>query len=356
MGILDLFRRKAEPVETRASGTGYTAQLIGAREAWIRGGGGLAEMTSTVQACVGLWESALATADVEGAPQLTRPTMALLGRSLALRGEFVGLLRDGQVIPASDWDLSTRNGRPRAYRLSIPEAGGGRSETALAAEVFHVAIGAEPSAPWSGVAPLRRARLSAELLEAIETALAEAWREAPVGSQVVPFPESPDTDMEALARDFRGRRGRVLIRESVNVAAAGGAAPNTDWKPQDVTPDMSGMAPVQTLEAARGAVCLAFGVLPAMLHPSVMGPAIREVQRHLAQWTLEPVAKLVAAEASDKLGLPVRVDVVRPLQAYDAGGKARALSTIIEATARAKEAGLSPGEFAAALKMLDIEG
>ena len=33
-------------------------------------------------------------------------------------------------------------------------------------------------------------------------------------------------------------RGRVLLRESVHVSAAGGAAPAQDWRPQDVTPDL----------------------------------------------------------------------------------------------------------------------
>ncbi len=40
-------------------------------------------------------------------------------------GEAVFLIRD-RLIPATDWDISTRDGTPRAYRLGIPEAGGGR--------------------------------------------------------------------------------------------------------------------------------------------------------------------------------------------------------------------------------------
>lgn len=49
MGIFDLFKRKEPQTETRATG-GYTAQLIGAREAWIAGRDGLADTTATVQA------------------------------------------------------------------------------------------------------------------------------------------------------------------------------------------------------------------------------------------------------------------------------------------------------------------
>ena len=78
--------------------------------------------------------------------------------------------------------------------------------------------------PWQGTSPLRRSSLTAELLQTLETTLAEVYANAPIGSQVVPFPESPGVDLETLGRGFKGRRGRVLLRESVNVAAAGGAA------------------------------------------------------------------------------------------------------------------------------------
>lgn len=78
---------------------------------------------------------------------------------------------------------------------------------------------------------------------------------------------------------------------------------------------------------------------------------VREAQRHLAQWTLEPIAKLISEEASAKLGGAVQIDVVRPLQAYDAGGKARAFSAMVKAMAEAKAAGIDPGPV---LHMLDF--
>ena len=187
MGLLDIFRRKADPVETRSSGTGYTSQIIAARQSYISGVSDLAELTSTVQSCVSLWEGALAGADVEGTDYLDRHTMAILGRSLALRGEAVFLIRD-RLVAATDWDLSTVDGQPRAYRMSLAEAGGARSTTALAGEVLHVRIGSDSYAPWTGTAPLRRAALSANLLHEIETALRDTFRDAPIGSQVLPFP------------------------------------------------------------------------------------------------------------------------------------------------------------------------
>jgi len=65
---------------------------------------------------------------------------------------------------------------------------------------------------------------------------------------------------------------------------------------------------------------------------------VREAQRHLAQWVLEPVGKVLAEEASAKLGNEVRVDLVRPLQAFDIGGKARAVLALVNAGLSAEAA------------------
>lgn len=355
MSIFDRLFRRADPpkVETRAAAMGYTADLLAARAEWLAGRSGVGELTSTVQACVSLWEGAFALADVDGTSLLTRRNLAMFARSIALRGEAVFLIREDRLLPVTDWDLSTRDGKPRAYRASISEVGGGRSETVLAAEVLHVTIGSSPAAPWAGTSPLHRASLSAGLLQAVEAALGDVYRDAPIGSQIVPFPESGEDDMAALSRSFRGRRGRVLLRESVNVTAAGGPAPVQDWKPASMTPDIQGLAPIESLQAARAGVLTAYGVLPALFGDGAQGQLVREAQRHLCQWTLQPLAMLLAEEATEKLGVPVMIDTLRPVQAYDVGGRARAFAGLIEGMARAKEAGLTPEETNLALTQVN---
>lgn len=353
MNILQRLFGRAQPQERRSSGAAYTAEIRAARASYIAGRSGLGELTSTVQACVSLWEAGMAMARVEGTDLLDRRSMALLARSVALRGEALFLIRDDGLVPVADWDLSTRNGRPRAYRLSVSEAGGGRSETALAAEVLHLRIGSDPVAPWIGTAPLRRASLTAELLHSLEAALGEVYAMAPLGSQVVPMPENPEVDNETLGRDFRGRRGRVLLRESVQVTAAGGPAPAADWRPADLTPDLSRSMAAETLEAARSGILSVFGVLPGLMSPATTGPLVREAQRHLAQWTLQPFAEILAEEASQKLGTPVAIDVMGPTQSFDAGGSARAVQGLISAMVEAKAGGLTPAEIAAAFGAVD---
>ena len=255
-------------------------------------------------------------------------------------------------MPCSDWDLTTRFAKPTAYRVGIPDTGGGKTQTALAGEVLHLRIGADVGMPYVGQSPLRRARLTAGLLQTVEAALSEVFNNAPLGSSVIPFPEAPDTDMADLARGFRGFRGKVMVRESVNVTAAGAVAPQTDLSPRDVTPDLSKAMTKETLVVAKASVEMVYGVLPGLSNVSTTGPLVREAQRHLAQWALQPVAVMIGQEASEKLGGKVELDVMRPLQAYDAGGRARTVTAVVQALATAKEAGIDPET---ALKLVDWE-
>jgi len=342
------FKRKTE---TRAtSGTGYTAQMIQARTAYITGTSGRAELTATVQGAVTLWENGLSVADVTGTDLLTRRALAIAGRMLALRGEALFYIMDEALIPVSDWDLSTRLSRPTAYRLTLPDISGGKSVTALAGEVLHFRIGADAIQPWFGTAPLKRSSLSADLLEIIERALVEVYGDAPLGSSIVPMPETPETDLADIARGFRGSRGKVLVRESVQVQAAGGPAPAQDWRANDLTPDLSKALLDKTLDQARDQINAAFGILPGLNNKATTGPMVREAQRHLASWTLQPMAEGMAEEATDKLGNTVTLDVMRPLQAFDAGGRARTVTALVKALAEAKAAGVDP---AMALNLVD---
>jgi len=344
------FKRKEPAIEHRSSGTGYTTQVMQARADYISGVDGVAELTGTVQGCVSLWEGGLSLADVDGTDMLTPRVLALAARALAMRGEAVFVISDTGLLPCSDWDLTTRFSKPVAYRVGIPDTGGGTTQTVLAAEVLHLRIGCDMGMPYVGQSPLRRARLTAGLLQTMESALSEVYANAPLGSSVIPFPEAPDQDMSDLARGFRGFRGKVLVRESVNVTAAGGPAPQTDLKPSDVSPDLSRAMTKETLSAARSSIEMVFGVLPGLSNISTTGPMVREAQRHLAQWALMPIAAMIGQEASEKLGSPVALDVMRPLQAFDAGGRARALGAIVQTLALAKEAGVDPSE---ALKLVD---
>lgn len=80
---------------------------------------------------------------------------------------------------------------------------------------------------------------------------------------------------------------------------------------------------------------------------------VREAQRHLAQLVLQPIANVMAEEATEKLGTAVTIDCVRPMQAFDHGGKARAFGAMLQAYATAKEAGLDGATLNDALQFVD---
>lgn len=350
MGIRDIFRRK--PVETRSADTGYTAQIIAARHAHIAGSASLADLSAAVQSSVTLWEGGLSLADVRGTDLLTPRALALSARALALRGEAVFLIRD-RLIPVSDWDLTTRDGVPRSYRLQMGEAGGARSEIALAGEVIHFRIGSSMATPWAGSSPLSRSQLSAQLLAEVEGALRDTFRDAPIGSQIVPMPEGTADAMETIRLGMRGRRGSALVIEGVAQATAAGLHPQIGKSPDQLSPDLARTMADRILVEAKGAIFSAFGILPGLQNPATTGPMVREAQRHLAQLILQPIAGMMAEEASDKLGSKVTLDVVRPMQAFDAGGKARALSTMVMALAQAKGAGIEGATLQDALSFID---
>jgi len=105
MGMLSRIFGRPEKIEARSSGTGYTGLIMAARESYISGASGLAELSAAVQSSVSLWEGGFALADVKGTDLLTRRVMAITARALALRGEAVFLINGAGLVACSDWDL-----------------------------------------------------------------------------------------------------------------------------------------------------------------------------------------------------------------------------------------------------------
>jgi hypothetical protein len=175
--------------------------------------------------------------------------------------------------------LATRDGEPRVYRVSVPEVGGGRSETVLAGEVLHVRIRADAATAWAGQAPLRRAAISAGLLHELESALRDTFMDAPLGSQILSL--DMGEGWERMRGALRGRGGASLFVEYLtHPHAAGAPAPKRDGA-TSLAPILRDSMTVEHLEQARSAILMAFGVLPAMLNQAATGPA--RVTPHVAQ-------------------------------------------------------------------------
>ena len=74
------FKRKTAE-ETRSSGSGFTAEIVAAREAYVSGRRGIAELTATAQGAVTLWEGGLGHRFTGPAvPNALRAVSGLAGR------------------------------------------------------------------------------------------------------------------------------------------------------------------------------------------------------------------------------------------------------------------------------------
>ena len=324
--------------ETRQA-QGFTSEIIAARQQFFSGSRGVAEATATVEACVSLWERAFTAADVSERWRsiITPARLALIGRSLAKRGQFVGLVdssgSDITLTPAVDWDASTRRGEPIAYRIQVPEAGGGFEITALADEVVDIRINVDPTTPWHGQSPLRKARLTADILEAIETGLGDVVS-SPWGAQVVPMPRLPNEAYQHSIRDLldrlRFKRGGLVMYESTQVMNSSTQTPRGDWDNKNLTPNINGLELPIHWEAVRNGVLAAYGIPPILFSAGAQSAALREGQRHAVLWSLAPVAKVASAELARKLDDPeLSLDLTTPLQAADSAGRARAVGVLV---------------------------
>lgn len=345
--MLKWFRRDKR--EARAV-DGYTEMALLARAEAISGAG--AELSGIVAGCVSLWANGLAMADTD-AEIFTPEVLASIGRELATVGNSVWYIGPDGLVPVFEWDVTTEQGRPRAYRLSVPDIRGPQQVHALAGEVLHFRVGADVRAPWRGVAPLQRAQLSAGLLNATESALAEVFRDAPLGSQVLAMPETTAEAKASLAASFRGRRGRVLVRDSSTTYSGSQGQPD-DWRPAGLTPNLRDSMALESLRTARETVLHVFGILPCLLNEETAGPAVREAQRHLATWTLGPIARAIVHEVRHKTGEAIRLDPAAGLHAFDVGGHARALGAIVGALAEAKAAGLDAAQVLDAARIAGV--
>lgn len=325
---------KKPKIETREA-AGYTSEIIAARAQFFSGSRGVAESTAVVESCVALWERAFSTADVPDRwKSLIDPsTLGMIGRALATRGQFVAAIdsrgSDLQIIPATDFDLSTRNGKAVAYRLSIPEAGGGHAISALADETIDIRINSDPTVPWHGASPLRKARLTADTLAAIEAGLGEVLS-GPWGSQVVPTPELTDKQRDRVEERIRAKRGGLALVETVKSLAAGAPPPQGDWSPQNLTADLRGLELPSHWEAVRNSILSAYGIPPLLFGANAQSAALREGQRHAVLWTLAPIAKVASAELGRKLNdAEFKLDLITPLAAADSAGRARAVGILV---------------------------
>lgn len=192
-----------------------------------------------------------------------------------------------------------------------------------------------------GIGPLGRAAALATLATTIENSLAK--EAGGLVGYILPIPtDGQDSSVAQLRRDLQSLDGKIALVET----AAGGwdagraAAPRREYEPRRLGPDI----PESSLRLYRDInrmVLLACGLPTEILDEHTDGTSNRETWRRFLHGTLQPMAKLIEAQALE-VGLSVQFSF-EGLFASDIAGRARAFGSLVQGGMDVEEAATLTG-------------
>ena len=267
----------------------------------------------------------------EAAGIVTPAVLGQIGRSLCRDGESIWLIDfddgDLQLLPAGFVDVYG-SARPSTWRYRLSMYGPQTTTRLLEpGAVVHCMYAYRAIQPWRGLSPLEFACASGALVGNVEAA---AGNEAggPHGS-VIPAPEGT-SNVDDLKTDLFNLRGGLGMPESMGGGWADkGGRPDADWKQRRIGFEPPpGLVTLRT--EVRHDVLAACGVGVPLATGTTDGTAMRESYRRFLHSTIRPVARLVEAELTAKLEIPVTLDFAE-LGAADVAGRARGFKALTEA-------------------------
>ena len=297
-----------------------------------------AQQTAAAVFAMSMVSRAFASADIRPASMaatLSAPVRAMIGLELLLRGEFlaeIDITPSGRIILYPGYGkVASGDHRPDTWRYELKLAQPGDDAEPLtrniaAKGVVHVRDGADVLAPWKGYSRLQRMGVTSQALADIEGRLGHDARTRVM--HIIPVPDgTPAARVTDVGNSLRASRGNVRLVETT----AGGwgqgrlAAPSRDWEPRRVGPDIP-QANTMFRDQTAKEIIAAMGV-PQQLQYGAAGE-MREGYRQLQTIEIEPLARLVEAELSEKLEADIRFTFDR-LAAIDINARARAFSSFI---------------------------
>lgn len=235
------------------------------------------------------------------------------------------------LVPCSTWYWEG-GADPRTWRVTATAYGPSGSTTWRLpwASVLFAAWGAPTSRPYHGISPASWASDTARLAGNAERSLADEAG-GPV-AQLLPVPDDggdggDDDPLAMLKSDITAAKGKAVLVETTAAGHGQGmsGAPRKDW----VAERLGGKPPdsmVNIADASFARVLAACGCSPALFDDSD-GTAKREALRQFFLGTVQPLAKIIEAEASDKFGVPVRLEF--DLYNFDLAGRAQAFKALV---------------------------
>ena len=297
-----------------------------------------AQQTAAAVFAMSMVSRAFASAEVRPATfaqTLSAPVRAMIGLELLLRGEFlaeIDLAASGRIILYPGYGkVASGTHRPDTWRYELKLAQPGDdtepiTRNVAANGVVHVRDGADVLAPWKGYSRLQRMGVASQALADIEGRLGHDARTRVM--HIIPVPDGiPAARVTDVGNSLRASRGNVKLVETTTGGWGQGrlAAPSRDWEPRRVGPEI----PQQNTmfrDSTAAQIIAAMGV-PQQLQYGAAGE-MREGYRQLQTIEIEPLARLVEAELSEKLETDIRFTFDR-LAAIDINARARAFQGFI---------------------------
>ena len=300
--------------ETRDSGGDFSDAVVRLIEAQAAGKAADASSTAAVEAASGALSRAFASARVEGPPHVreavTGRFLAQAGRDLIRAGDSMHVIdvsRRGRVslLPCSSWHFEG-DAHPRTWQVRATFYGPSTSTTRNLpySGVVFLTWGSKPGQPYVGVAPTSWAHTTARLQSEAERSLADEVQ-GPIAN-LLAIPQDggdgeDDDPLKELKAGLRTARGKALLVETTHAGWGDGrsAAPQRDWRASRLgptPPESMAMIRRDTFEAV-----LAATGTPPSLFIDADGTSQREAVRRWHMGTVEPLARLLQDELSEKL-------------------------------------------------------
>ena len=342
--------------EKREAAGGYTEIIGRLVEAQAAGTTQQASATAATEAAAGSLSRAFAAATVEGPADvvtaLSPRCMAQIGRDLVRVGESLHVIRMSRgrlrLFPASTWYWEG-GADPDSWLCTATVYGPSGSSTwrVPQSSVLFVAWGSPTARPYHGLSPNSWAADTARLNANAERSLADEAG-GPV-AQLLPVPQdggdgTADDPLQALKADVKAARGSALLIETTSSGWGEGksAAPASDWRQQRLGPQPP-EALVRLADAAFMRSLAAAGCSPALFDDSD-GTSKREALRQWHLGTVQPLARLLEREASEKLETDVRLRF--DLYNVDLAGRAQAFQKLVAGGVSVNEALATSGLLA----------
>ena len=306
--------------ETRDSGGDFSDAVVRLLEAQAAGSAADVSSTAAVEAAAGALSRAFASAEVVGEPwvrvAVSPNVLGQIGRDLVRSGDSMHVIRMGadgmpRLIPASSWHWEGSHD-PASWTVRVTAYGPSTSTTwnLPASAVVFVRWGSTPGQPYIGTGPTSWAHTTARLQSQVERSLADEAG-GPL-AQLVAIPADGGgggggDPLTLLKNDIAGARGKALLVETVAAAwgEGRGAAPQRDWQASRLGP----MPPDSMVVVSKDAfvrVLAACGCSPALFDDSD-GTSKREALRQWHLGTIQPLARMLERELSEKLETDVRL-------------------------------------------------